>query len=85
MAAVRHYYELEDVAREQGAVGPMTTVTGGPGTPAFENLKLFIDQQKQAGRRSVTANNTFSDWSVHLFTGGAEVTYSILQTGHDVD
>ena len=85
MAAVRHYYEIEDKAGETGNIRLILAVTTGPGTPAYENLKQFFREQGVKNRNSIITRDDFSDWSVAITDTTAVVQYGIVQHGHDID
>jgi hypothetical protein len=85
IAAVRVYYKAEDKAGETGTVDLVRPVTTGPGTPAYENLKLYFLEQAAKNRGSVITADDFSQWDVSLSAARATVQYAIVQHGHDID
>lgn len=85
MAAVQHYYDVENTARRTGAIDPMSSVTGGPGTPAFENLRTFLADQAKKGHRSTSVSDRITDWAITLDGDSADASYVLVQVGHDID
>ncbi|HXA43414.1 MAG TPA: hypothetical protein VNV65_10965 [Candidatus Solibacter sp.] len=85
IAAIKHYYDVENQSRRTGDIGPMAGVTAGPGTPAYENFKAFLQEQASEGRHSVSLSDQFSHWSVTRATSQATVLYTLIQRGHDTD
>jgi lipoprotein-anchoring transpeptidase ErfK/SrfK len=85
MAAVRHYYQVEDKAGETGDMHLIVAVTTGPGTPAYENLKEYFREQAAKNRNSIITKDDISDWSVVITDSTAVIRYGIVQHGHDID
>jgi hypothetical protein len=85
MAAIRHYYEVEDRARESGNPSLIDSVTIGHDSLASQNFQAFISDQTAKGKRSVTVANYYSDWSVSLSGDQATAGYIFWARGHDVD
>jgi hypothetical protein len=85
IAAVRAYYGAEDKAGETGSVELVRSLTTGPGTPAYENLKQYFIQQAAKNRHSVTVSDRFGDWRVAISGSRATANYSLVQVGHDTD
>ena len=74
MAAVRHYYQVEDKAGETGDMHLIVAVTTGPGTPAYENLKEYFREQAAKNRNSIITKDDFRDWQVAIDTDRAAAT-----------
>jgi hypothetical protein len=85
MAAVQNYYAVEDKARQTGDLTLMLAVTEGPGTPAYENFKAFVQEQAGKGHRSVTISDRLSTWAITLNGQTATALYTLVQRGHDTD
>ena len=85
IAAIKHYYVLEDQSRKTGDIQPIASITSGPGTPAYENFKAFLQEQSSQGRHSVSISDQFSNWSITLTGSQATALYTLVQRGHDTD
>jgi hypothetical protein len=85
IAAIKHYYEVEDKAGETGSIELMRSVTTGQGTPAYENLKQYFIEQAAKNRGSVITTDDFTQWDIALSPDRATVQYAIVQHGHDID
>src|SRR5258708_3987908 len=85
IAAIRAYYVAEDKAGETGSIELVRSVTTGPGTPAYENLKQYFIQQAAKNRASVITRDDFSAWNVVVTRERADVRYAIVQHGFDVE
>jgi hypothetical protein len=85
MAAVRHYYDVEDKARETGDLTLIVGVTEGPGTPAYENFKAYLKEQSGIGHHAVTVSDRLSAWAITLDEQSATASYTLVQRGHDTN
>ena len=85
IAAVKHYYQVEDKAGETGDMQLLLAVTTGPGTPAYENLKEYFREQAAKNRHSIITKDDFSEWKVAVTESMAVVQYGVVQHGYDID
>jgi hypothetical protein len=83
IAAIKHYYAVEDRARQTGDLRLMLAVTAGPGTPAYENFKAYLLEQSQLGRRAVTVSDQLTAWAITTSGETAIAWYTLVQRGHD--
>jgi hypothetical protein len=83
IAAIKHYYEVEDTARQTGDLRLMLAVTAGAGTPAYENFKAYLLEQSQLGHRAFTLSDQLTAWAITMSGETAIARYTLVQRGHD--
>jgi hypothetical protein len=84
IAAIAQYYNAEFQARRAGDVTLARAVTVDEGSPAYLNLKEYISEQQQIGKRSVTVEDHFGDWDISLNRDHATALFTFWARGHDI-
>jgi hypothetical protein len=84
IVAIAEYYKAEFRARQAGDVTLVRSVTFDEGSPAYLNLKEYISEQLQQGKRSVTVEDHFADWDISLKRDQATAVFTFWARGHDI-
>jgi hypothetical protein len=84
IAAIAHYYDAEFRARQTGDLTAIRALTVDEGSPAYLNLKEYVSEQLQLGKRSVTVADHFADWDINISGDRAIAVFTFWARGHDI-
>jgi hypothetical protein len=85
MAAIKHYYDVEALARKTGNADLIDSVTIGHASLASQNFHAYVADQAAKGHRSVILESYFADTAIQVSSETATASFTFWLKGHDTD